>query len=234
MHYGPKVVQGNMDFCIDIGNVKSGSNATDFVAGNTVTLNNTPTYSSDGYMSFDGVNEDITISISSGNFDYPTAWTDNFSLEVWVYFPNDVDWSNAYRSSILTRGGYAGSHGLWRHPTDNTISAWARSGTTSRERTVGITRDAWYHIVMTWENDTLIAIYKNGALGQSMDPGDHTAVGSANIDTGAWKLCSKQAASGAQGQYYEGRMAMARMYKKALTAAEVLQNFNATRGRFGV
>jgi len=230
MHYGPKAVAGDIGFCIDIGNPKSGSNATDYVGGNTVTLNNTPTYSSDGYMSFDGVNEDITIP----NNNYPSAWTDDFSLEVWIYFPNDIDWANSYRSSILTRGGYAGSHGLWRNPTDNLISAWSRSGSTSRERTVSITRDAWYHIVMTWENDTLIAIYKNGELGSSMDPGDQTAVGSANIDLHDWKLCSKQAASGAQGQYYEGRMAMARQYKKALSAAEVKQNFEALRGRFGV
>ena len=181
-------------------------------------------------MSFDGVNESITIADNS----YPSAWTDNFSLEVWVYFPNDIDWSNAYRSSILSRGGYGGSHGLWRHSTDNTISAWARSGSTSKERTTSITRDAWWHIVMTWENDTLLAIYKNGELGQSYDPGDHTAVGSANIDTGNWILCGKEAARGAQGLFYEGRMAMARQYKKALTAAEVKQNFEAMRGRFGV
>ena len=230
MHYGPNAVTGDIGFCIDIGNSKSGSNATDFVGGQTVTLNNTPTYSSDGYMSFDGVNESITIADNS----YPSAWTDNFSLEVWVYFPNDIDWSNAYRACILSRGGYGGSHGLWRHPTDNVVSAWARSGNTSRERTVSITRDAWWHLVMTWENDTLIAIYKNGELGQSMDPGDHTAVGSANIDTGNWILCGKEAASGAQSQFYEGRMALARQYKKALTAAEVKQNFEATRGRFGV
>jgi len=230
MHYGPKVTQENMDFCIDIGNPKSGSNATNIGTANTVTLNNSPTYSSDGYMSFDGVNDHIIIADNS----YPAAWTDNFSLEVWVYFPNDIDWTNSYRGSILTRGGYGGSHGLWRHPTDNVISAWARSGGTGRERTVTITRDAWFHIVMTWENDTLMAIYKNGELGSSFDPGDHTSVSGANLDTGRWVLCGKEAASGAQSQYYEGRMALARMYRKALTAKEVKQNFEATRRRFGV
>ena len=228
MHYGPKVTQSNMDFCIDIGNSKSGSNATDMVAGQTVTLNNTPTYSSDGYMSFDGVNEWIQIAHGS----YPATYNDDFSLEVWVHFPNDIDWTNAYRGAILSRGNYAGSHGLWRHPTDNVISAWCRGGGTSKERTVSITRDAWFHIIMTWSNDTLLAIYKNGELGQSYDPGDLQSIG--GPDQNDWILCGKNAASGAQSQFYEGRMAMARLYKKALSAAEVKENFEATRGRFGV
>jgi hypothetical protein len=31
-----------------------------------------------------------------------------------------------------------------------------------------------------------------------------------------------------------GRIAVARIYNKALTAEEVIQNFNAQRGRFGI
>ena len=227
MHYGPKVVQ-ELEVCIDALNPKSFSSATDIAGGNNTSLANSPTHSTDGYFTFDGVNEDLTITDNS----YPATFADDFSLEVWIYVPANADWSNSARSSIFTRGGYAGSHGIWRHPVDNLVIAWVRSGNTSKERGVSITRDAWHNIIMTWKNDTLLAIYKNGELGQSYDPSDVTGLGTP--DQHDWKICSKQAASGSQGQFYEGRLAMARMYKKALTPAEVKQNFDANRKRFGL
>ena len=236
MHYGPKVTQSNMDFCIDIGNPKSGSNATDMVAGKTVTLNNSPTYNANGFMTFDGVNESIQIAHDN----YPATFADPFSLECWIYVPTGSTWDNGFRGSILCRGNYDGSHGLWRHPNDLVVSAWCRvrasnNVVTIKERTVSISNDEWTHLAMTWENDVLIAIYKNGELGQSMDPGDLNAAGSQfNADQNDWILCGKNAASGAQSTHFEGDMAMARLYKRALTAAEVKQNFEATRGRFGV
>lgn len=227
MHYGPKVVQ-ELGICIDALNSKSFSSATDIAGGNTTYLQNTPTHSTDGYFTFDGVNEDLIVEHDS----YPATFADDFSLEVWIYVPSGATWSNSFKSSIFTRGGYGGSHGIWRHPTDNLVSAFVRAGGTSKERTVSITRDAWHNLIMTWNNDTLLAIYKNGELGQSYDPSDITGNGTPDQDN--WKICSKQAASGSQGTFFEGRLAMARMYKKALTAAEVKQNFDANRKRFGL
>lgn len=227
MHYGPKVVQ-ELGICIDALNSKSFSSATDIAGGNTTYLQNSPTHSTDGYFTFDGVNEDLIVEHDN----YPATFADDFSLEVWIYVPSDATWSNSFKSCIFTRGGYGGSHGIWRHSTDNLIAAWVRAGNTSKERSVSITRDAWHNIIMTWKNDTLMAIYKNGELGQSYDPSDVTGLGTPDQDN--WKICGKEAASGAQGTYYEGRLAMARMYKKALTAAEVKQNFDANRKRFGL
>jgi len=227
MHYGPKVVQ-ELEVCIDALNPKSFSSATDIAGGNVTSLANSPTHSTDGYFTFDGVNENLTITDNG----YPATFADDFSLEVWIYVPSDATWSNSFKSSIFTRGDYGGSHGIWRHPTDNLVAAWVRAGNTSKERGVSITRDAWHNIIMTWKNDNLLAIYKNGELGQSYDPSDIT--GDGTPDQNDWKICSKQAASGAGGTYYEGRLAMARMYKKALTAAEVKQNFDANRKRFGL
>jgi len=35
-------------------------------------------------------------------------------------------------------------------------------------------------------------------------------------------------------EFYGGRLAKGLIYNRALTAAEILQNFNATRGRYGI
>tara|TARA_B100000902_G_scaffold335499_1_gene335247 strand:- start:300 stop:566 length:267 start_codon:yes stop_codon:yes gene_type:complete len=88
---------------------------------------------------------------------------------------------------------------------------------------------------MTWENDVSMAIYKNGELGQSFDPGDLDAAASqTNAEQSDWIFCGRNAASGAQSTFFDGQAALARMYRKALTAAEVKQNFEAARRRFGV
>lgn len=228
MHYGPAVVQGNMEVCVDALNPKSGSAGTDISgAGNTINLVNSPTHNSDGYWDFDGVNENLSVTNNS----YPAAWTDDFSLEVWMYYPTGNTWSNGNRGCIFSRGSYGGSHGLWRHGTDNVVSARVRGDSGSKERTVSISRDTWTHLVMTWDYDSLLAVYKNGELGQSYDPASYN---SGTPEDSNWTICNKSTGGGSQSTYYDGRLALARMYKKALTAAEVLQNFNATRGRFGV
>jgi hypothetical protein len=40
--------------------------------------------------------------------------------------------------------------------------------------------------------------------------------------------------SGSRGYYYDGSLSICRVYGRALTAAEITQNFNAIRGRYGV
>lgn len=40
--------------------------------------------------------------------------------------------------------------------------------------------------------------------------------------------------NGSRGYYYNGEIAIVRFYNRALSASEVLQNFNALRGRFGI
>jgi hypothetical protein len=39
--------------------------------------------------------------------------------------------------------------------------------------------------------------------------------------------------SGAEN-YFDGKVSIARIYNRALTAAEVQQNYNATKGRYGL
>jgi hypothetical protein len=40
--------------------------------------------------------------------------------------------------------------------------------------------------------------------------------------------------NGGYSRYFNGEIASVRIYDRALTGAEVLQNFNATRSRFGI
>ena len=132
----------------------------------------------------------------------------------------------------MTRGSYGGSHGLWRHSTAGVVSSWCRANGTSKERTVALTDNAWNHLIMTWENDTLMGLYKNGELSASYDPGDLHSVGSP--DQLDWIIGGQSAASGAQANMYVGQLAKVRIYKTALTADEVKRNYAASRSQFGL
>ena len=109
---------------------------------------------------------------------------------------------------------------------------WVRSGGATREVKADLTDGAWNHVVGTWTNNSLLAIYKNGALVDSnSSPGDLTGN---SPDTGTWIVGGSGAASGASGTNYIGKIAKVQIYKSALTANQVKQNFAAHRQRYGV
>jgi hypothetical protein len=104
---------------------------------------------------------------------------------------------------------------------------------------VGITKDTgsalsyntWYHMVITY-NGTTLKGYINGAEVASAnvtydsphDAGETTQY----LLFGAGTLTNM-----GDGTYYNGRMAEIRTYSDALTAPEVLANYNATKSRYG-
>ena len=81
--------------------------------------------------------------------------------------------------------------------------------------------DVWNHVVGTYDG-TDLKIYLNGSLdGTTNAPG---TMGSNTIDV--------RIGSTNDGLVYDGNIAISRIYNRALTAAEVLQNYNATKGRY--
>ena len=84
---GPSIITDGLVFTLDALNHKSynGSGTTwyDLSSGNyNATLNNTPTYSSDGYFTFNGTDEYTTqSSLPSIN-----TSTDSYSIELWFKF----------------------------------------------------------------------------------------------------------------------------------------------------
>ena len=98
-------------------------------------------------------------------------------------------------------------------------------GTQSGVGTTGTVAElvgVWVHIAATYNGNTL-SMYKNGSLASS---GTTTALVKNNI---------KNLTIGFRGgNYFRGQIAVARIYSRALSATEVLQNFNALRGRYGV
>jgi len=184
------------------------------------------TYNADNTFSFDGTNDYIAIT----NPSYPVSWDDPFSVEIVMYVATADTWNaSGFLQGILARGGYAGSHGLQRSTTNNTVRMYLRSDTDTAAPSTTITRDNYHHIIGTWNGITL-SLYKNGEFIASTTPTTITGV----PDSADWRIGGNTAFSGDNGLYGEGDYPVARAYKTCLTAEEVKHNFASLRGRFGI
>ena len=182
----------------------------DWTGNNTITANSL-TYSSDGTFSFNGTSNYMTVGSSS----YWAFGTDG-AIEQWVYptnsTGNDRLWCVNNNSSSLDAYMNANSYNLYYH------GGIANGGT--------LIQNAWNHVCVTYTNGVIQA-YING-IAASMG-GTRTGY---NITNSAQLVISEYRSMGGYKLY--GKIPVMKIYNKALSSAEVAQNFNALRGRYGV
>lgn len=239
-HYNPKIVTDGLLICIDAANVKSypgsGTTATD-LTGNSYngTLINGVAFSTDnkGTWRFDGTNDRINVDTQPG---YPSTVDDPFTIESAIYIPTGADWwadNGSQGTAIVGRGNYNGSTGFRRYGTTN-IGWYIRPVSSGRSIGYVAAYDTWYILTGTFNgtNDAEgMEFYVNGELVGTTTISD--ALSSA-YDNGSWLMGGNLAFGGSNGLYGQGDIPYFRLYNRALTEAEVKQNFNATRGRFGL
>ena len=190
----------------------------------------TPKYGASMYLT-------ATNNLTAANFLY-----NNHTWEVWVKI-NDINQS-AYdategSSNIISYQGYhAGfmytstqmQYYIWSGiSTMQTCAAWSVATTGAQ-----INQGNWYQIVVVRTGDVFTP-YVNGApLGTSTTNATTvTGIGTLNaIYVGG--IGNAGSGGGSYTYYPKNTIANSKMYNRALTASEVLQNFNALRGRFGI
>ena len=187
--------------------------------GNFGTSVNGPTYSSanGGSIVFDGSDDYVNCgSPSTLNFG-----TGNFNLSCWVNIPSTsgADWIG-----IISR--YVSGVGFWiqLNPGNRYVGfGWDGNNFITSSTSAG--GGQWKFISCQRTGSTSAEVYVNGisvASSSSMPSG--TSNGQ-QIDIGRIDIA---------GRYSAGNIAQVSIYNRALSAAEIQQNFNATRGRFGI
>lgn len=168
-----------------------------------------------GALVFDGTND----YVQSGSFS--SQLTADITVEVWIYLAAaSSDWVR-----IIGTGGNTGNRtfGLW-YSTSRTL-LWQRYGAGDPSIQPGnvLATGTWYYVAATTSGSSH-TIYLNGS-----------SVGTAT-GAGPWSASGENITIGFAGfhTYHNGRISKAKIYNRALTAAEVQQNFNATRSRFGI
>jgi hypothetical protein len=167
------------------------------------------------YFKFDGTNDYVSIS-SSNDFAFGTS---DFSIELWAYFQGSGSYENIFDfRPTATNGNYPL---LARDSVDGDLYYYVNSSRIIDN--VSVSNNRWYHIVICREGTTT-RFYLNGEIEGSAT--DSTNYITSNALMGSY--------SGG-GNYFNGKISDVKMYKaKGLTAAEVEQNFNALRGRYGI
>ena len=225
---GPEIIQSGLVLALDAGNSNSypGSGITwADLSGNSNngTLKNGPTYSSanGGSLVFDGVNDGVQLpgtnlslnqmTISSWN--YSSNYAQNgFMFEKTTNGLVNTQYSLFYNGDNLI---YYRTYGL--SPTDLTVNT----------STAGVVNNQWNNVVATWDG-TNKRIYVNGILRAT----------SANLTGTVTQNTTGAAYIGIYGNFagypFNGRISKTSIYNRALTAAEIQQNFNALKSRFSI
>jgi hypothetical protein len=219
------IVQQGLVLNIDLNNPYSygGAGTTVYDVSQTAlswTTNNI-TYNLDPikYFSYNGSNSWLQSS-TSAVYDSQTI-----TMECWFY------------PATLTQDGFLFEKGQ----VNTQYSMFLAFGNTFYFRTIGgtinnqdltfttstyIVANAWNHVVCTYNGSTKI-VYVNGIQAASVAASGTLQTGQTNQYIGKY---------GAAGNNFpfNGRIGESRVYNIALSAAQVLQNYNATKGRFGL
>jgi len=220
-YYQAPIVTDGLVLAVDAGNLvsyESGSTTAYSLTGSlSGSLINGVKYNSNngGHWEFDGVDDYITWG---DNFDLVSS---NISGFVWGKV-NTLDNYTPWIDKLSGGGNYrfhsdtAGRLTLGIRASDNT---YQQTSTTSV-----LSVDTWYNIGFTFNNSTREGkIYLNGRLIHSntftIDRGDTTTPLQTGYQTN-------------NGGTLNGAVATLSLYNKALTAAEVAQNYSATKQKY--
>ena len=167
------------------------------------------------YLDFDGSNDDINVG------DIGDVFGTSFAIAMWI---KTDDVSN--RKEFI--GQYVDSNNWWRWGNDE-LGNWEIDVQDSGSRTVSVNPDwsvvtnQWHHIVLSRSGSTW-GFYKNG---------EEDGTGSDN-STIPDMAASVRIGNSTSSAYFNGKIAGVQIYEAELTAAQIKQNFNAERNRFGV
>jgi hypothetical protein len=187
--------------------------------GNTGTLLNGPTYNStnNGVIVFDGTDDVVNCGTT-----IPPAG--NMSIFAWVYLTS----VNSLWNLIVTKWfGGEDFHWALKSPTGNGAGLKQNLYTSTSSDVYGTTvflTNTWYYVGFTLTNGGPLTFYQNGIVDNTVSPISRQTAGS--------PLQIGDARPATYGLI--GRIPQVSIYNRAITASEVLQNYNALRGRYNL
>lgn len=201
----------------------------DAIGNNTLTATSL-TYANNNTFSFDGSYSYLQSASNCGI-------TGDVTLSAWIR-PNRTGQTGPHSTVICTDVNYPYGAKLMNYKNNSRYGiwlGWAGGGNINYEAFVGVNINDNTDKMLTasWTQSTGIAkIYLNGVLQSTQNTGITSAValadGKITIGTDYNSI-----GSGTLNKYL-GNIYQASIYNRTLTDAEVQQNFNATRSRYGV
>jgi len=218
---GPDIITDGLVFAIDAGSERSypgsGTTVTSLVGSATGALNNGVGFTSSfgGGFTFDGTDDDISIGSSILN-------VDAFTVEAIVNIT-----STGNNNKTIFSAGNGSSTGIWflkqRSGLGNKLVMHGYDGVNPRVNvpSTNVVPDAENAYVAVTFNGTSYQLYINGVADGNSVSDNKVAATSSNF-----------IASFNNGSFAPGTIYAVRLYNTGLTAAEILQNYNAQKNRF--
>ena len=185
------------------------------------TLTNGPVFNTNGFFDFDGANDYAVIANTAAL--KPTV---AITLEQWL---NADDWnagtsSSNYKCSLSCTSGGGYSHNIW----SGTFTSYLYAGGAYRTPTTNVSNlVGWHHFVTTFDG-RYTRLYVDGELKSTIDIGTSGNL----ISYVANSIFVGAEASGGtapEGLYWDGKIGTTAIYNRALTAAEIAQNYTVSK-----
>ena len=223
-NYSPKVITNGLVLYLDAANSRSypgtGTAWNDLSrSGYNGTLTNGPTFNSSngGNIVFDGVDDYVStlasLTVTEITMICYIRRNGNQSFYAGIFYSRKPDNSNA-----------AGLD--FRDNTQQLVYTWGNDPNTYLFVSNLTVPDNQWCMVGLSLNSTKADLYLNTSIATN-----NISHGSINISSGDLKVGLD---SFSLSRCFKGNIALAMMYNRALTQAEILQNYNATKTRFGL
>jgi hypothetical protein len=218
---GPDIIQDGLVLALDAADKNSypGSGTTwRDMSGNNITgsLINSPTFNISNGGSFGFVADDFVIMEENSALNTQTP-----SVEVW-FKTNATNQSGFW----FEKGTVNSQYSLFQEGTN---IVWRQSDRSQYTNTATyVTTANWAQAVGTYTSGDR-KTYINSVLVTS-----DAQTGAVGITTSGMSIGVYGGFNGSRGYFYNGNIAIVRVYNRVLSASEVAQNYNATKTRFGL
>ena len=253
----PPIILPNLELHLDVGDADSwddgvdstrwrdlSGNSRDYFLGLLAAVDgDEPTFNAGGtvggkssneYWTFPGGDETFkqedsgtgTVLRTAGRTDSP------FTVEVWPYFTNTTANRSIWQNSMVANSSDDGIRMDFAVNTDDRIAITIRDLNTRDTNDTNIGSGAWKQLVIAGKCDgTTSTFYVNGAADGTFSRNN---TGFASGDSDVVPVISGRESDGALKFINGDRLAIIRIYSAHLSAADVLNNFEANRGRFRI
>ena len=215
---GPNLITDGLVLNLDAGNSKSypGSGTTWFDKsgfGNNGTLTNGPTFDtgSGGSIIFDGTNDYIV----HPSLDLGTTC----SWGVWI---NYVRANNSSEAFVVLGANITSRYNLFYNFSDKTFYINYGGIFGSFTYNPGLNVNTWYNLTHV-RNNNITTIYLNGV-----------SIGTITINSSITSIFALVGSERTNAYFSNIRLSTVSYYNRTLTSSEITQNYNATKGRFGL
>lgn len=220
---GPDITTDKLKICLDPSYEKSyngsGTSVIDTISSINGTLTNGPIFNTDndGHFILDGTNDYILFDTTQINSIFPS---ESFSIEMWIKTSNTTNYKG-----LFCIGYYLDMFYL-----NNSFFVLCRSSlgqVNSGNANLVINDNKWHQIGFT-ASSVGYNWFKDGIIGHTVSSNFWNG---SLLTTGGFNGIGRPANL---GDFFPGSISSFKFYQKNLSSSEILQNYNALKGRFGL